>query len=468
MRRSPAASLAILIGLVLVAAWAFNMLLGKRFASGDIYAPGSSMRADPLGTKALHDALNRIPGVRAERNFRDLEKLKDARGKTLLCVMVTPGDFTDGGRVDGESLMRFADEGGRVVIALHGQKTDWDTVLDSADKRRDENAERRRAERRKRQGKKPITQDNKENEKDKKEDSKDEEDSTNTDKESKDNEFLRIQKSLKEILGVTVEQENFVMTKGGALEVETPLGMGVEPGTLPGWHTRTSIEIGDEVREKWKALGLVAEKAVLASRETEAGGSIILATDSYFLTNEALYREPSPKFLSWLMGPAETVIFEETHLGTLEAPGIMTLARRHRLHGLFFGGMLLFALFVWRSSMSLVPTRDDDAPSRTVEGRGATAGLVSLLRRGIPSAQVLRRGLEAWEHSARHRSPAMQARLDQARQHLPATEATRVPGGALQSIYRLMCEMLNPRLNASSTASPPQMPQPDNSSRPLS
>ena len=95
-------------------------------------------------------------------------------------------------------------------------------------------------------------------------------------------------------------------------------------------------------------------------------------------------------------------------------------------------------------------------------------GLVSLLRRGIPTAQVLRRGLEAWEHGARHRSPAMQARLDQARQHLPSTEATRVPGGALQSIYRLMCEMLNPRLNASSTASPPQMPQPDNSSRPLS
>lgn len=457
------------MGLVLVAAWAFNMLMGKRFSNSDIYAPGSSMRADPLGAKALHDSLNRIPGLRAERNFRDLKKLKGARGRTLLCLMVAPAAFADGDEIDGEAVLRFANEGGRVVIALQGQKTNLDTVMDSADKRREENAERRRQERRKRQGKKPDTQDKKENEKEKKEEADEEEESPTTDKEREERDhFLVPTKSLAEVLGVTLRQENFVMTPGGALELDTPLGVGVEPDTLPGWRTRTSLKMGTQSAEKWKTLGLVAEKVVLASRETEGGGSVVLATDSYFLTNEALYREPSTKFLSWLIGPAETVIFEETHLGTREQPGIMTLARRHRLHGLFFGGMLLFALFVWRSSMSLVPARDDDAPSRTVAGRGATAGLVSLLRRGVPSAQVLRRGLEAWEHGARHRSPAMQARLDQARQHLPSLEATRVPGGALQSIYRLMCEMLNPRLNASSTASPPQMPQPDNSSRPLS
>jgi hypothetical protein len=469
MRRSPAASLAILIGLVLVAAWSFNMLLGKRFAATDIYQPGSSMRADPLGSKALHDSLNRIPGLRAERNFRDLEKLEGAPGKTLLCVMMTPKAFADGADVDGEAVLRFANAGGRVVIALQGQKSDFDTVMDSADKRRDENAERRREERRKGQKKKPVTQDKKGDDKIKKEDPKEKKDSTTTDKDPKEGEeFLKPAKSLSEVLGVTVDQENFVMTAGGALKLETPLGVGVEQGTLPGWHTRTSVTVGSEAQEKWKTLGLVNEKVVLTSRETEAGGSVVLATDSYFLTNEALYREPSTKFLSWLMGPAKTVIFEETHLGTLEKPGIVTLARRHRLHGFFFGGMLLFALFVWRSSMSLVPTRDDDAPTRTVAGRGAIAGLVSLLRRGIPSAQVLRRGLEAWEHGARHRSPAMQARIDQARQHLPSSIATRVPGDALRSIYRLMCEMLNPRMNASSAAAPPPMPQPDTRSRPLS
>lgn len=453
-----------LIGLVLVSAWAFNSLLAKRFANGDVYAPGSSLRADPLGTKALHDSLNRLTGMRAERNFRDPDKLQGARDKTLLCVMVTPGAFSDGSKFDGESLMRFANEGGRVVITLHGQMTDWEIVLREADERRDENARRRFNERRKKQGKPPISEDKKSGGKeDSSEDGKDVSD--------EDGAYFKPPKSLRKVLGVKITQENFIMTPKGALEVDTPLGLGVEYGTLPDWHTRTSITFNDDVQGKWKVLGKVNNDVVLASRETESGGSIVLSTDSYFLTNEALFREPATKFLSWLIGPATTVIFEETHLGTQENPGIMALARRHRLHGLFLGGLLLFALFVWKSSMSLVPARDDDAPSRTVAGRGATAGLVSLLRRGIPLAQVLRRGLDAWEHSTRHRSPAMQARIDQARQHLPVAEATSVRSGALVSLYRLMCDMLHPSVTSSSTPAtqtpmqPQPFPQPENSAR---
>lgn len=473
MRRSPATALAILMGLVLLAAWAFNMLLGKRFASGEVYAHGSSLRADPMGTKALHDSLNRIPGVRAERNYRDLSRLKGSRDMTLLLVMVTPAMFADGGELDGESVLRFANEGGRVVIALHGQKTDWNTVLEAADRRRDENAERRRDERRKKMGKPPLSDEKKKKEKGK-DDDEDDEDIITRGRRAKDKDDPMLPpQSLKRLLGVKVNQQNFVMTPGGALKLTTPMGVGVEEG-LPDWHTRTSISFTDEVTSKWKPLAMLENDVVLASRDTDAGGSIVLATDSYFLSNEALYHGAATKFLSWLIGPSGTVIFDETHLGTLEQPGIMALAKRHRLHGLFLGGLLLFALFVWKSSMSLVPARDDDAPSRTVAGRGATAGLVSLLRRGIPQAQVLRRGLDAWEHGSRHRSPAMQARIDQARQHLPVLEATSVRRGALSSLYHVMCEMLHPRPNQPLTPAPkaraqaPAPSQPEHSSRPLS
>lgn len=452
MRRSPATALAILIGLVLVSAWVFNSLIGKRFASGEVYAPGSSLRSDPLGSKALHNSLGRIPGMQVERNFRALTKLNGNRDTTLLCIMVSPDGFTDGEQLDGESLMRFANEGGRVVITLNGQMTGWDVILKSADERREENARRRRDERRKKLGKPPLSDDKGS---DKKKDGKDnaDKDSTEEDKALKDEDNpFRPPKSLQQMLGVKVVQENFIMTPKGALKLETPLGLGVEEGTLPGWHTRTSLTFNDDTRAKWKVLGQVNEEVMLASRDTEAGGSIVLATDSYFLSNEALYREPSTKFLSWLVGVANTVVFEETHLGTQEDPGIMALARRHRLHGLFLGGMLLFALFVWKSSMSLVPARDDDAPSRTVAGRGATAALVSLLRRGIPLAQVLRRGLDAYESGTRQRSTAMQARIDQAREHLPVVGVTSVRSGALRSIYLLMCEMLHP------SATPPSVP----------
>jgi hypothetical protein len=470
MRRSPATALAILIGLVLVSGWVFNSLIGKRFAAGEVYSPGSTLRSDPLGAKALYNSLNRISGVKVERNFRDLTKLKGNRDTTLLNIMVTPNVFTDGDVLDGESLMRFANEGGRVVIALNGQVTNWDVILNSADERRDDNAKRRRNERRKKEGKPPLPDDKTDKKNGDKKDKADK-DSTKKDKDSEDElNGYKPPKSLQEVLGVKISQENFVMTPKGALEIETPLGLGVEEGTLPAWHTRTSMTFEDDAREKWKALGQLGEDVVLASRDTEGGGSIVLATDSYFMSNEALYRAPATKFLSWLIGGANTVVFEETHLGTQENPGIMALARRHRLHGLFLGGLLLFALFVWKSSMSLVPARDDDAPSRTVAGRGATAGLVSLLRRGIPQAQVLRRGLDAYENSSRQRTTAMQARLDQVRQHLPALESTRVRKGALRSLYLLMCQMLHPSATPPPMPSPqtPPLPQSENSARPIS
>ena len=249
------------------------------------------------------------------------------------------------------------------------------------------------------------------------------------------------------------------MTASGALKLEPSPGFDVPPPFLPGWHTRTTMTVQVDAREKWERLATASGKLVLASRR-EGAGTLVLATDSYFATNEALYREPSSRFLSWLVGGASEVIFDETHLGAMENPGIMALARRHRLHGLFLGGLLLFALFVWRSSMSLVPSRDHDAPTRTVAGRGATAGLVSLLRRGIPLPQVLRKGLEAWEHGMPRRTAAQQARLAEARALLPSEQTTRARPGSLAALYGSISGTLHSRATSAAppvpaTSSPP-------------
>lgn len=508
MRRSPATALALLIGVALLAAYAFNVLIGKRFASGEAYQPGSSLRSDPLGTKALHDSLNRLPGITAERNFRQLKKLKGNADSAILCIMVDPDMFSSGSALNGEALLRFAKEGGRVVITLKGQITDWEQVMDAAEKRRKENARKKKEELENQREEKKTrstpakkgdpaveTKDKEEAKPDKtsktevkKEEKKDVAKKTSAkedndeDEEKKEDEFedemgFKIPKSLRSVLGIRVTQENFVMTPKGGLKLKTPPGLSVEEGSLPEWHTRTSLEFTEtgattvEVPESgadgedasvtaasgWQALAKYGDAIMLAEREYGAG-SVVVSTDSYFMSNEALYREPAPKFLAWLMGPAKKVYFNETHLGTTENPGIMTLARRHRLHGLFLGGMLLFALFVWRSSMSLVPARDDDGPSRVVAGRGATAGLVSLLRRGISRPQVLRKALEAWEHSTTRRNPAMQARVEQARALLPAEGVHRARTGAIRDIYRQMCQALNIKPRAGATAPAPTIP----------
>ena len=52
-------------------------LFHLRFESGDNYPPYSSLRADPLGTKALFESLE--PLVETRRHLQTLSKLSDGR-----------------------------------------------------------------------------------------------------------------------------------------------------------------------------------------------------------------------------------------------------------------------------------------------------------------------------------------------------------------------------------------------------
>src|SRR5438128_196550 len=51
-----------------------------RFAGGDVYPPYSSLRADPSGTRALYESLEKIPGATVARHLKPLSMLEGARG----------------------------------------------------------------------------------------------------------------------------------------------------------------------------------------------------------------------------------------------------------------------------------------------------------------------------------------------------------------------------------------------------
>ncbi len=72
MLRKPLLSL--LLALVLGAAFVVGLaqLFVLRYEVGDVYPPYSTLRADPLGTKALVDALGVLPHVEVRRNLNRL------------------------------------------------------------------------------------------------------------------------------------------------------------------------------------------------------------------------------------------------------------------------------------------------------------------------------------------------------------------------------------------------------------
>jgi hypothetical protein len=78
---SPLVLLALLT--VLGFAWGLWQLFSLRFETGDVYPPYSSLRADPLGTKALHDSFDSLGTPRVGRSYRPLDRLEDPRGTTV-------------------------------------------------------------------------------------------------------------------------------------------------------------------------------------------------------------------------------------------------------------------------------------------------------------------------------------------------------------------------------------------------
>jgi hypothetical protein len=496
MRRSPALTVGLLIAIAIATAWCFAVVIGRRFEGGEEYPPCSSQRVDPMGAKALYDALERLAGTTCERNFKRFAKLSDVnvsedspiaasrQGHTLMLLDVDPWVFNNGDYLDGGVVRDFAAAGGRVVITVDGGMGKMDRVWQASEERQKELEDARRKAKKDEAAKKKAedkTKDAGTKSEPQKESPLDpaRRDWRQKKEDDKDDASLPFKpaKSLVEALQIDVVRDSLKLIPENGHELARPAGNSTPHGKLPKWLSRVSLNLapktedkkegGDEKEEKadsektgsgkqdkpsdasapakdrWQILATVEEKPVIAERRF-GRGSIVIATDSYFATNQALLMNPVPEFLAWLIGDARHVIFDETHLGTQENPGIMALARRYRLHGFFLGGVLLFGLFVWQSSSSLVPARDGLEPGvRAVAGQGAVAGLVSLLRRGVSRSRLLQTCFDQWVRNQPHPSPALRARIDQARAMLPSDDK-RPSRGVLVQLYQRLCETLHP------------------------
>lgn len=457
MQRNTTLSVALLILVVALAIWSFARVVDRRFSSGEAYPRYSTLRSDPLGAKAFFEAVDRLEGVDAIRHFRPLDKLEEGRDTTLFLLHLTPEVFTDR-RFNATPLLSFAAQGGRVVVTLDGQRDLRERFEKRVDERRKANAERARERDDKKAG--GNADDSKDGIRERPSSDRNRDEAGEDGEKDEDDEALTLRRarSFQQVLGVTADPRNFTMTSAGALVLEKEAALPLNSGQLPGWYSRTGLkfeesEVMDGQEEEapkaprlragnWTVLARVGDSIMLAEQRI-GQGSIVVATDSFFVSNEALFKEPAPAFLAWLVGPSSKVIFDEAHLGTVETPGIMTLARRLHLEGAFIGGLVLFGLFIWQSSSSLVPAQDQGSPAASVvSGHGATSGLVSLLRRGIPRRELLARCVAEWKKSHRQ-TGASASRLAAADEVMAALPSTRVGPRLAPDVYRRICDAVH-------------------------
>ncbi len=346
-------------------------LLKSRFEVGDVYPPASSLRSDPLGTMIFYESLAALPDLRVERDHSPFNRLPDGNGTTYLHLAADHYSWTNLSAETYRIIEQFLLEGGRLVITL---TPNYATIADPEEE-------------------KAKNKKDSEKESDKDTEEKEDKDPKESDKDDTKHSYV----SLEEKWGLLLERPERKEKRQQAFDVKniSPLPL---PSTLQ-WHGDIVLK---DPSAAWQIIYNGPEGPVLAEMK-RGPGQVVIATDSYFVSNEALVRDRSPELLAWLIGPNHHVVFDEAHLGIMESPGIAALARKYRLLGGAAALFVLAALFIWKNSSRLAPLRQpaDFAPDQ-ITGRDAASGYVALLRRNIPPDRILDACLDEWQKSFAH------------------------------------------------------------------
>lgn len=382
--------LPIIVLTLVLAGFIFGLvhLFHLRFESGDNYPPYSSLRADPLGSKALYESLDQL--MSARRHLQPLSKLGEGRDTTLVWLgedakelRFLPGEFKD--------FETFIRTGGRVVIGL----------LPTLEKPRINRFAARAA-----RGKgTPLPPAN----------PPPGAAPTNAPGWQPGDEFEDLRKvSVRDRWNVSFDYTELSKTDDGKIVPVFAARRGMpDDSPLPrSISVHTSLHF-DKSGPDWRTIyarvaGTNVQPVVI--ERMMGKGSIVLCADSFYFSNEALRREREPELLAWLVGPAREVIFDETHLGVQENPGVATLARKYRLGGVFIALLILAGLFIWKNSASFMPPYEEQLArerGELVEGKDSAAGFINLLRRNIAPADLMKICLEQWNaHFAHTRKPS--------------------------------------------------------------
>jgi hypothetical protein len=382
----------------LLAAFAAGLvhLFNLRFASGDVYPHYSSFRADPLGCRAYFESLSGLAGTPARRFTQSIEKIPPGARSTVFIfglawdeLSATPNEF--------KALENFVRDGGRLVITLYPELARPRFFASGYGTNR------------------PAF---------KRATSDDEPES---------------QISLRAKWGFGCEH---IPTPREGSFFAPVTARRIQPGPYPTNLTWHSALVFTNLDFPWRVLYARGTDPVMIERQIDRG-SVILSTDSYFVSNEALRKERAADLLAWLPGTAREVWFDETHLGVQENPCLAALARRYGLQGGALALLTLAVLFIWKNSASFTPRGQTSEAAETVRGRDSAAGFENLLRRSIAPKNLLQAALDEWHKSASLDPRVTPARREKIRAVVEAFNASDKPNAV--DTWREITRILNHR-----------------------
>lgn len=403
--------------LTLIFILGLGRLFVLRFKTGDIYPAYSSLRSDPLGTMVFYESLKHTGRIAVARNFGPLKSIRTDPPVTLFYLGVPASFLSLHSPELIRSLQALAAGGGRLVLTLNPQRERARASLT------DEDRETQRAANRQPQG-------------DSSESSPEKDTARTADNSAKD--------------PVWTIESRWHVSAAYDRSLEKPDRIYLNPdyaeSGLPPVISRHSTLCFEDLSADWRVIYQTGGRPVVIEKSF-GRGQIVLLADTFWASNEALRDERHPGLLAWLVGLHSQVVFDEAHLGMREAPGVVALARRNRLHWPLMGIVLLAILFVWKHAVPLVPPPEGDPAEPTGAAASAkdyTQGLISLLYRSISQSKILETAMDQWQKDLPQNKALSASRRNRIRAVLDAGETSprksMDPVWAYNKIYTILSE----------------------------
>jgi hypothetical protein len=292
-------------GLLGALVWGVEQVVVSPLETGDVYPAFSSLRSDPMGTRALYESLGEMPGITVERLYKERAELSGS-SDVMFVLGVDPVSWSALKARELEQYEKLVVHGGRLVIGFLPVREPGSTPTERA---------------------------------------------------------------VEEKWGVRLRYHHRNSdTDSRAIPRETALYF--EAGRA--WQTDDGF-----VERNFGA------------------GTIVLAADTFALSNEGLREARDAELVAALAGPARHIIFDENHFGVIEAGSVAKLMRKYQLEGAIAILAVVAALFLWRSASSLLPPRRALAQD-AVAGRDSLAGMTALLHRGVAERDLLDTCFAEW------------------------------------------------------------------------
>jgi hypothetical protein len=198
-----------------------------------------------------------------------------------------------------------------------------------------------------------------------------------------------------------------------------------------------------DLSAEWTVLYRYQNCPVIIRRDWGAG-SLVLMTDSYCFSNEALVVERNTRFLIYLLAGAKHVIFDEFHLGVASKEGLMMLIKRYRLQWVLYTLLLLAVLFVWKNSYGFIPEYSEPSASdERCAVVGSMQGFANLLKRHILRNRLQEIMVDEWKATFL-KQPSMQGKMKKFNDELQVLkdEQSKLP---IVDFYNRLTEILSER-----------------------